>query len=151
MTTRTSTPRVAVSTDEDAVRQLLTEADLPLDGLAGTWRMLVIDDDAGLAGVAALERHADSAGTAYLLRSVAVRSDRRGGGLGDQLVRAALVKADGDAGATANVALLTETAVGYFERFGFRPVDRTELPRALDASPQFAGACPDTAQGYLRP
>ena len=38
--------------------------------------------------------------------------------------------AGGSAGPTvrAVVALLTETAAGYFERFGFRPVDRGQLP-----------------------
>jgi amino-acid N-acetyltransferase len=115
------------------------------------WRTFVVDDELGLAGVAALERHSDGGGPVFLLRSVAVRPDRRGTGLGDQLVRAALDAADTDAVGTATVALLTETAVGYFDRLGFRAVARSELPPALDASPEFAGACPDTATAYLRP
>jgi amino-acid N-acetyltransferase len=48
------------------------------------------------------------------------------------------------------VALLTETADGYFERFGFDRVDREQLPSAVSASPELSGACPDTARAYLR-
>jgi amino-acid N-acetyltransferase len=49
------------------------------------------------------------------------------------------------------VALLTETAAGWFPRFGFHPVDRAALDPALAASAELAGACPATAQAFLRP
>jgi amino-acid N-acetyltransferase len=50
----------------------------------------------------------------------------------------------------APVALLTETADGWFPRFGFRPVPREALPAALSASAELRGACPATARALLR-
>lgn len=70
--------------------------------------------------------------------------------MGAALVTAALATADAEAGGTATVALLTETADGYFDRFGFTAVKRDTLPAALAASPELAGACADTARAYLR-
>jgi amino-acid N-acetyltransferase len=112
---------------------------------------LVSTDDSGsIDGVVALERHGERDSTAYLLRSLAVRADRQGAGLGGELVAAATVAADADQGSTATIALLTETAVGYFERFGFRQVFRDQLPATLAASPELSGACAQTAQAYIR-
>ena len=63
------------------------------------------------------------------------------------LVRAALAAVD----PAGPVALLTETAAGWFPRFGFHLVDRAALDPALAASAELAGACPATAQAFLRP
>jgi len=43
------------------------------------------------------------------------------------------------------VFLLTTTAGGFFRRFGFRPVRREDVPAALRATEEFAGACPASA------
>jgi amino-acid N-acetyltransferase len=125
------------------VAELVTASGLPVAGLAGAWRTWVAADGGQLLGTASLERHGD----AYLLRSVAVRAEQRGRGVGAELVRAALAAA----GPRRPVALLTETAAGWFPRFGFRPVERAALDPALAASAELAGACPATAQAFLRP
>jgi amino-acid N-acetyltransferase len=125
------------------VAELVTASGLPVAGLAGAWRTWVAVDGAQLLGTASLERHGD----AVLLRSVAVRADQRGRGVGAELVRAALAAA----GPRRPVALLTETAAGWFPRFGFHPVERAALEPALAASAELAGACPATAQAFLRP
>ena len=41
--------------------------------------------------------------------------------------------------------LLTETAAGYFERFGFAAVARDAVPPEVTATRQFADLCPQTA------
>jgi amino-acid N-acetyltransferase len=125
------------------VAELVTASGLPTVGLAGAWRTWVAVDGDQLLGTASLERHGD----ALLLRSVAVRADQRGRGVGAELVRTALAAA----GPRRQVALLTETAAGWFPRFGFRPVERAALDPALAASAELAGACPATAQAFLRP
>ena len=125
------------------VAELVTANGLPVAGLAGAWRTWVAVDGGQLLGTASLERHGD----ALLLRSVAVRADQRGRGVGAELVRAALAAA----GPRRPVALLTETAAGWFPRFGFRPVERAALDPALAASAELAGACPATAQAFVRP
>jgi amino-acid N-acetyltransferase len=135
--------RLAHPQETDRVAELVTAAGLPTTGLAQAWRTWVAVDRDRLLGTASLERH----GGAYLLRSVAVRDEARGRGIGAQLVRAALAAVD----PAGPVALLTETAAGWFPRFGFHPVDRTALDPALAASAELAGACPASAQAFLRP
>jgi amino-acid N-acetyltransferase len=89
----------------------------------------------------------DRHGGAYLLRLVAVRDEARGRGIGAQLVCVALAAVD----PARPVALLTETAAGWFPRFGFHPLDRAALDPALAASAELTRACPATAQAFLRP
>jgi phosphinothricin acetyltransferase len=143
--------RVILSGADDAaaVRGLLTAAGLPLAGLDDAWRVWVADAGATtgpIVGAAALERHLD----AFLLRSIAVDPAQRGRGLGQALVRAALTCADLELGEPATVCLLTTTADGWFDRFGFLPVPREDLPVAVFGSAELAGACPESARAYLR-
>jgi len=138
------TVRPAVGAERAAVRELVADAGLPLEGLDGVWRTWVAADDAGhVVGTASLERHGD----ALLLRSVAVHPRCRGDGVGAQLVTAALAAAT----PVGPVALLTETAADWFPRFGFHPVPRGRLHPALHASPELAGVCPSTAVAMTRP
>ena len=58
--------------------------------------------------------------------------------------------ADTEAGRPAVVGLLTETAHGYFDRFGFTRVDRSALLAKFAASAELTGACPASATAYLR-
>lgn len=98
-------------------------------------------------GSAALELY----GPAALLRSVAVRRDLRGTGLGRRLTEAAL-------GLSRELGieetyLLTETADRFFPRFGFRLVPRSEVPASVQRSVEFTSACPASARAmvlYLR-
>ncbi|WP_448625898.1 GNAT family N-acetyltransferase [Geodermatophilus sp. URMC 64] len=138
--------REATPADLPAVRELVARAGLPLDGLDDA-AVLVAEVDGRLAGTVALERHGGGPRTAFLLRSAAVEPDRRGRGVGAALTAAALERADA---LGAPVALLTETAAGYFPRFGFAPVPREDLPAELTGSAELQGACPDTTHALLR-
>ncbi len=141
--------RPAQDRDDAPARGLLERAGLPLDGFEQSWRRWVATDQSGdLVGVAALERHGTP--PVYLLRSLAVAPDQRGNGLGAALVRTALAAADAHEQHPAGVALLTETAAGYFDRFGFTATDRAALPQPLSASAELTGACPATATAYWR-
>jgi phosphinothricin acetyltransferase len=135
--------------DAGAVRGLLTGAGLPLAGLDDAWRTWVADAD-GTGGTilaaTALERHRDT----FLLRSVVVDPPARGSGLGRRLVRTALTVADLALGRPAPVCLLTTTADGWFDRFGFASVTRADLPPQVLGSAELTGACPDAARAYLR-
>lgn len=148
--TGTATVRPAGSAEAAAVAQLVTAADLPTEGLDAAWLTLVSTDAEGLAGTATLERYEGVDGPAFLLRSVAVRADRRGVGLGTSLVRAAIAAADEDTAGRAAVGLLTDDATGYYDRFGFTEVTRPDLPPALAASPELTTLCPASARAYLR-
>jgi len=102
--------------------------------------LLVARDQGRLVGTAALEIHASDA----LLRSVAVEQSLRGTGLGQRLTRAALDVARKRG--VAHVYLLTETAGGFFPRFGFADVPRSQVPESIRRTVEFASACPSSAR-----
>lgn len=79
-------------------------------------------DDRGLGGIVAL--HIDLVDLAEV-RSLVVRNDLRGRGVGRRLVEA--VVAEAELLCIARVYALTRLP-GFFERIGFRVVDRSELP-----------------------
>ena len=136
---------VADPADFDTVCDLLVACCLPTEGLADHMATcLVVRQKGVIAGSVALELYGQSA----LLRSLAVRADQRGSGLGKALTTAALTLAADHA--VANVYLLTETAPQFFSRLGFSTVSRTDVPELVRHSLEFTTACPDTAQAMHR-
>ena len=137
----TMTISVADKGDMPAILALLEGSGLPQDGLAdhvATTLAARIGDR--VVGSAALELY----GAAELLRSVAVDRSLRGQGLGQQLTRAALDLARQRG--VKQLYLLTETAGGFFPRFGFRPIARSAVDPAVRQSVEFTSACPVSAQ-----
>lgn len=119
---------------------LLEKSGVPKNGIAEHLAtMLVAREGKQVVGSAGLELY----GRAALLRSVAVDKPQRGRGIGQKLTRSALYLAQTH-GATA-VYLLTETASGFFSRFGFKPISRSDVPAALQQSVEFTTACPASA------
>jgi amino-acid N-acetyltransferase len=126
--------------DADAIVALVTGAGLPAEGVreqAGDY--FVVMRDARIVGCCGLELYGDDA----LLRSVAVGEGERGRGTGARLVEHALSMAK--AMGVRSVTLLTTTAEGYFPRFGFRRIDRDEVPAPVRESDEFRTLCPSTA------
>jgi amino-acid N-acetyltransferase len=126
--------------DLPAVRRLLEEHHLPLDGVeAHVDAMVVAKDDGKVVGAAALELYDDGA----LLRSVAVDPALQGQRLGHVLTETALTMAR-ERGAGA-VFLLTTTAERFFPKFGFEVITRAEVPASIQESVEFTSACPASA------
>jgi glycerol 3-phosphatase-2 len=82
-------------------------------------------------------------GESSLLRSLAVREEVRSRGLG-ALAVAAAVRVARSTGSHF-VYLFTETAAEFFERLGFRALDRSRLPAAVRSSPQAIEECAASA------
>ena len=131
---------LAAPKDGPAIEALLTANGLPLAGLELASELtLTAWADGTLLGCAAIEQHR----SVGLLRSVCVAETERGTGLGRRLVAEAeslAVKVGID-----ELYLLTETAAAWFPRLGYTSAERAEAPAALTASPEFTGACPDSA------
>ncbi len=139
--------RAATTGDLPDVKRLLARSLLPLEGLLDAFPggFVVAEDGGAIAGVAGVETH----GPDGLLRSVAVREDARGREIGAPLVRDRVdwAKARG----LETLFLLTTTADEWFERLGFRRVDRAAVPEAVLASREFSGACPESAAVLAMP
>ena len=137
--------RPAGDTDLAAIEELLTQNDLPLDGVRealGTF--VVAEADGDLVGVAGLEICCDDA----LLRSVAVSPEWRSRGVGRALVTRAI--SDAEARGIRALYLLTTTAEGYFPSLGFKSVERADVPEAVRATREFTVACPASAAAMSR-
>ena len=129
-----------------AVHQLLSASRLPLAGFdAPNVTAIVARDGETIVGSAAIERH----GAFGLLRSVAVAESHRNRQLGLQLTRAAIALARGLE--LRALYLLTETAAGFFPKFGFSAVSRAEIPAEVQQSVEFTSVCPASAQAFVLP
>ena len=132
--------RNANDSDISTVESLLTDSDLPIDGVRENFSSFVVaEDEAGIAGAIGLEKF----GAIALLRSAVVAPEYRGSGIGRRLVEQLLEHAE-EAG-IEELYLLTTTAENYFPRFGFTRTTRAAVPDAVKTSAEFRGACPDTA------
>ena len=132
--------RPAVPRDLDVVEALLEREHLPLDGLRDhVDHAFVARAGNRIVGCAALELYEDGA----LLRSLAVDAEHRGAGLGRELTRVVLDRAQRHA--ISAVYLLTTTAERFFPRFGFQAIDRADVPPGVQTSVEFTHACPSTA------
>jgi amino-acid N-acetyltransferase len=128
------------------VLDLLQRCGLPREGLAAHFEHAVVAEiDGVIVGTAAVEIYPDGA----LLRSVAVDPGHRGKQFGLRLSARAVHLAS-VAGAPS-IYLLTETAASFFPRLGFQPTSREGVPPGVASSPEFNGACPDSAAVMARP
>ena len=142
--TPTTTPgaalRPARSSDLPAIERLLTDAGLPLAGVAEALdAFTVAENDGELVGVAGLEVCRGNA----LLRSVAVVPGWRSRGLGRTLVTRVIE--DAAARGLSGLFLLTTTAERYFPSFGFRQITRDQAPEDVRSTEEFRSACPASA------
>jgi amino-acid N-acetyltransferase len=122
-----------------AVTALLGANGLPTADLSPATALFAVRDARGLEGVVGIE----VCGLVGLLRSLAVRADRRRGGLGSALVleaeRIAVTR-----GLQA-LYLLTTTAEPFFARRGYLRLSRDEAPAGIRETTEFTTVCPASA------
>jgi len=141
------TLRKARGADLEAVCALLEAAGLPtgdvgpelLDGF------LIADFEGRPVGLVGLEIF----GTTGLLRSLVVDPESRSGGLGSKLVGA--LEAAAEAAGIRELWLLTIDAERFFERHGYRIVDRAQVPEPIRGTREFGELCPGTAFVMRKP
>ena len=133
--------RPAREGDFDAVARLLSESELPTEGLRDQFgdSYVVAERGGSIVGAGGVEVY----GPYGLLRSVAVSCELRGGQLGKALVEDRMDWAS-DRKLRA-VYLLTTTATGFFEKLGFSAIDRQAIPDEVKISCEFSGVCPESA------
>lgn len=134
--------RLARGDDLPAVVALLTACGLPSSDLseASLAHFQVIESDGRLVGVAGLE----VAGALGLLRSVAVATEFRGRDLARRLVEAVEAVSRRDQ-LSALYLIANDCGVArFFVRLGYTPLERTRVPPALLALPEFSHLCPQS-------
>jgi amino-acid N-acetyltransferase len=138
--------RHATTRDVDAIEGLLVKSGLPT---AGVREIVATDPEAfvvaqaadatDVVAVAGLETCCNNA----LLRSVAVDPPWQRRGLGQELVREVVNRAE--ARGLRALYLLTMTAEHYFPRFGFERVERGDVPTEIAETEEFRETCPASA------
>jgi N-acetylglutamate synthase-like GNAT family acetyltransferase len=133
---------VAVASVEDltAVRALLERSGLPTSDLESAQpEFAVVRESGRVIAAGALQRF----GSAALLRSVDVAPDRRSMGLGRRVVSE--LEQLGRAAQIRELILLSETAAVFFTSQGYRIVERSSAPPAMQGSEEFRSLCPSSA------
>ncbi len=136
--------RPAVDADLPVIEKLLVDSDLMAVELAENLKRFWVAEQTGIIGVIGNEY----AGDAVLIRSAAVRSSARHGGVASALLKQALQQAK-QAGCQA-AYLFTNTAATFFANRGFVVVPRTEVPAELLVSPAVTVCCCATAVAMRR-
>ncbi len=123
------------------VEALLVSAALPISDIANAdhLQLFGMHNGAALAGVMGIEVY----GQMGLLRSLAVAENRRNKGCGQELVQYA--EAWALRRGIKALYLLTTTATEYFAQHGYIKIPRSEAPKAIAATAQFADLCPSSA------
>lgn len=137
--------RKATAADLPRVERLLVEAGLTTAGVAQHISdFLLAEEDGTIVGSASLERY----GAYALLRSVAVISEHRSRGLARELVSRIL--GDAAKAEVRDVYLFTNTAAGYFRRFGFAAVGGGDVALSIRVSEEYRECCSDAQAMMLR-
>lgn len=114
------TIRPATQADQPVIRKMIREAGINPMGLR--WPNFLVAEEGGVTvGIGQVKRHGDGSPE---LASLAVVSDRQGQGIGSALVRELIARHANE------VLYLTcrSQLEGYYERFGFRRLQRAEYP-----------------------
>lgn len=128
----------------EAFRSLLRASQLPADDLNFERDLLVgYYEGEELVGTGGLEVH----GKYGLLRSLSVKLGIRGKSVGSTITQFLIDQARTKS--LSGIYLLTETAKAFFEKKGFKTVDRNSVPEAIKSSSEFSSVCPVSATVML--
>lgn len=124
---------------------LLRDNGLPFEGVAEDLRnFLVVKDGREIIGCAGLEIHERTG----LLRSVAVKKERQGQGLGLTLVSRILSQARNKN--MKKLYLLTIDSSQFFSRFGFEKIERSEIDPVIQQTEMFTHCCPCSSVAMVK-
>lgn len=112
--------RLATEADQAAIRRLIKEANI--NPMSLNWPNFVVADDEGaIVGVGQVKAHGDGSRE---LASIAVVAARQGQGIGRAIIETLLAR---EPSAVLHLTCRRELE-GFYERFGFRSLERTEYP-----------------------
>jgi amino-acid N-acetyltransferase len=122
-----------------SVIELLRENNLPISDLDENKQLFALLNGEELVGTGGLELFEDCA----LVRSLSVKKDLRGSGLG-AIINSGLEKIAKQKGVDC-LYLLTETAEDFFKRQHYQVVSREAVPDPIRSTSEFSSLCPSSA------
>ena len=127
-------------TDWPQITELLDAENLPFEDIeTAPVQFFGIKNSSELLATGALEVYGNKA----ILRSVAVKKEFQGKGLGKQITRFLEKKAREQG--IDQLFLLTTTAPDYFRKLNYQPFERKACPFEIQQSAEFKNLCPSTA------
>ena len=130
----------AKGSDERQIGEILRSAGLPAEDVTPHLSNFILaKENRNTIGCAGLEIY----GKIALLRSVAVLEPARSHGIAARLCEM-LLKQARKLG-IEEVFLLTTSAANYFEKQGFRRIERNTAPAVIQSNKQFTSLCPSSA------
>jgi amino-acid N-acetyltransferase len=137
----TESPGIRARPSRSIAVGLLEAEGLPTSDLADAHleHFFFAGSDAAPTALVGLEIY----GADALLRSLVVSTTTRSQGWGSALV--AHAEAYAAMHQVSAIYLLTTTAEGFFARRGYRRVDRSRAPRAIQGTPEFSSLCPSNS------
>ncbi len=127
------------ASDYAPIRQMLSDASLPVEDLSPEHLAFVASDEGKPVAAIGCEKLGD----AWLLRSLVVAEGQRSRGLGAKLVAA--LEADGREQGVREIWLLTIDADGFFESLGYQRRARDAAPDTIRGTAEFSDLCPASA------
>jgi amino-acid N-acetyltransferase len=131
--------RPAQFEDQKNIHTILSDFNLPLEGLDSTKLWVLQLDNGEIVGVAGLEMY----DMQCLLRSVAVLKAFHNQSFGTYLTNFVIVEAKKSQ--VKDLFLLTTTATEFFKKLGFKEESREKVVGGIINSVEFRSACPKTA------
>jgi N-acetylglutamate synthase-like GNAT family acetyltransferase len=130
----------ATENDLPTINNILASEGLPTsDIVLDIIHIYMFHEGDQLVGLTGLETFKSYA----LLRSVAVTNEFKNKGLGKEIVYQTIMKAKKMG--MEDLYLLTTSARGFFERFGFKVINREDAPSHIKSTKEFRELCDKTA------
>jgi len=129
---------IAHGSIREEVILLLKQNGLPVSDIDDSKILFAFTDGDDVIGTGGLELFEGCA----LLRSLSIRRDWQGNGLGKTITRA--LEEICREKAIKEVYLLTETAEGFFKKDGYRVIDRVSAPLSIRNTSEFTTVCSST-------
>jgi len=126
--------------DIQSIRELICSSGLPSSDVDGkAQKMFVAEFDQKIVAVGGIEIH----GGIALVRSIAVAPEYRKSGIASNIYQ--LLEQYARSSEVEGLYLITESAMEYFQKFGFTELERETAPCLIKQTSQFSELCPSSA------
>ena len=124
----------------EEIKVLLAKHMLPIDDIQSSHiDFLAVTQKQKVIGAIGVELYQNTG----LLRSLVVDSEYRNHGLGKKLINALIQNCISNK--VDELYLLTSTSVLFFEKLGFKIIERENIPQRISQTEQFKTLCPSSA------